>query len=134
MCAWYNMLVQSNRTHSHAGGGRSRAWVEFTLSERKNMIIHIFKNCKVTRLIEVDEEAALPLFNLIFAIAWIERRSYSLRRRKQRTHCSKRVLLKGVKDMKITYNNISYDLVAFAAFRRETEKLERMGTINYINY
>lgn len=29
------------------------------------MIIHIFKNCKVTRCIKVDEEAALPLFNLI---------------------------------------------------------------------
>lgn len=29
------------------------------------MIIHIFKNCKVTRYIKVDEEAALPLFNLI---------------------------------------------------------------------
>lgn len=36
--------------------------------------------------------------------------------------------------MKITYNNISYDIVAFAEFRRETEKLERMGAINYINY
>ena len=44
------------------------------------------------------------------------------------------MLLKGGMDMKITYNNISYDLVAFAAFRRETEKLERMGAINYINY
>ena len=29
------------------------------------MIIHIFKNCKVTRCIEVDKDAALPLFNLI---------------------------------------------------------------------
>lgn len=29
------------------------------------MIIHIFKNCKVSRYIKVDEEAALPLFNLI---------------------------------------------------------------------
>ena len=29
------------------------------------MNIHIFKQCKVTRCIEVDEDAALPLFNLI---------------------------------------------------------------------
>lgn len=29
------------------------------------MIIHIFKDCKSTRYIKVDEEAALPLFNLI---------------------------------------------------------------------
>ena len=36
--------------------------------------------------------------------------------------------------MKIIYNDLSYDLEAFAAFRRETEKLERMGAINYINY
>lgn len=36
--------------------------------------------------------------------------------------------------MKITYNDISFDLETFAAFRRETEKLERMGAINYINY
>ena len=32
------------------------------------MIIHIFKNCKVTRCIEVDKEAALPLFNLILQV------------------------------------------------------------------
>ena len=36
--------------------------------------------------------------------------------------------------MKITYNDISFDLETFATFRRETEKLERMGAINYINY
>ena len=29
------------------------------------MIIHIFKECKSTRYIKVEEEAALPLFNLI---------------------------------------------------------------------
>lgn len=29
------------------------------------MIIHIFKDCKSTRYIKVDKEAALPLFNLI---------------------------------------------------------------------
>ena len=29
------------------------------------MIIHIFKDCKSTRCIKVDKEAALPLFNLI---------------------------------------------------------------------
>lgn len=36
--------------------------------------------------------------------------------------------------MEITYNGIEYDLECFAAYRRETEKLERMGEINYINY
>ena len=29
------------------------------------MIIHIFKNCKVTRCIKVDEEAALPLLQAL---------------------------------------------------------------------
>ena len=29
------------------------------------MIIRIFKNAKCVRFIEIDEEAALPLFNLI---------------------------------------------------------------------
>ena len=36
-----------------------------TLKGRNKMIIHIFKECKSTRYIKVEEEAALPLFNLI---------------------------------------------------------------------
>lgn len=31
----------------------------------EKMIIHIFKSCKCVRTINVDKEAALPLFNLI---------------------------------------------------------------------
>lgn len=36
--------------------------------------------------------------------------------------------------MKIMYNGNEYGLEGFAADRGETEKLTRMGAINYINY